>query len=283
MRAFHNNPALKEYCLAEIRMPKMREEIIPKEGWSDGRDAVGCIIRGHNVHDFEIKLGIPNVLGSALNSIFLRLPSETAVDFLEAFISSIKPGADLSDIWQKMAAWLLVDRDDGISKFAVSGAEVILEIAELYLNSCTEISQWAVLAKSVKEKWQRDFWQAVRARHANDDIECRRLTTSRLAFEAAYLAANAGRYFLESKAIPACQSADRSLWQAAKAYCEDGGEEAYMEASKRQAFKILDYLRQSGDERIIRTCPYGHKLRLPRGKSGTVRCPVCNTSFSTIT
>ena len=283
MRAFHNNPAFKEHHLAQIRMPQMRQEIIQKDEWNDGRDAAGCVIRGYNVLDFEIKLGIPNVLGSVLKSIFLRLPPETAGDFLEAFMLSIKPGADLSRVWQKMAAWLLVDRDEGISKFAVSGAEVIFEIAELYRNSSTEISRWRALVKSVEEKWQRDFWQTLRAKEANDDIECRRITTSRLAFEAALEATNAGLYLLGNKAEPACRSVDRSLWRAAKAYFEDGGEEAYMEASKRQAFKILDYLRQSGDERIIRTCPYGHKLRLPGGKSGTVRCPVCNTSFSTVT
>jgi hypothetical protein len=283
MRAFHNNPALKEHYLAQIRMPKIREEILQKGGWNDGRDAVGCISHGHNVLDFEIKLGIPNVLGSVLNSIFLRLPSEAAVDFLEAFILSIKPGTDLSGVWKQYASWLLVDRDEGISKFAISGAEVIFEISELYRNSCTEISRWAVLAKSVREKWQKDFWQAFHARPATDVTEYRRIATSSLAFEAAHEAANAGLYFLRNKVEPACRSADRCLWQAAKIYFEDGGEDAYVEASKRQAFKILDYLRQSSDERVIRTCPYGHKLRLPTGKSGTVRCPVCNTSFSTIT
>ena len=228
MRAFHNKPALKEHCLYQIRIPKMREEVSQMAGGNDGRDAVGYIIPGHCVLDFEIELGIPNVLGSTLNSIFLRLPSETAVDFLEAFISSIEPGADLSGIWQKMAAWLLADRDEGISKFALSGAEVIFEIAELYRNSCTEISRWVVLAKSVNEKWQRDLWQAVHATRANDNIECRRLSASRFAFEAAYLAANAGQYLLENKAERACRSADMSLWQAAKAYFEDGGEEAYI-------------------------------------------------------
>src|SRR5262245_47657135 len=241
MRAFLNNPALKEHYLAQIRLPKVREELARKGGWNDGRDAPDCMIRGQNVLDFETKLGIPNVLGSTLNSIFLRLPSETAVDFLEAFVLSIKPGADLSGIWHKMAVWSLVDRDEGISKFALSDPEVIFEIAELYRKSCTDISQWAVLAKSVKEKWQIDLWQVVRTEHADGGVECRRLTTSRLAFEAAYLAAKTGQYFLENKVKPACQSADRSLWQAAKAYFEDGGEEAYLEASKRQAFKMLDY------------------------------------------
>jgi hypothetical protein len=284
MRAFHNNPALKEHYLAQIRMPKMREEILKKGGWNDGRrDAVGYIIHGHNVLDLEVKLGIPNVLGSLLNSIFLRLPPEAAGDLLEAFILSIKPGADLSGVWQKKAVWLLVDRDEGISKFALAGAEVIFEVAELYRNSCTETSRWAALVKSAREQWQKDFWQAFHARRANDVTEYRRIAASSLAFEAAHEAANAGLCFLRNKVKLACRSADRSLWQAAKVYFEDGGEEAYVEASKRQAFKILDYLRQSGDERVIRTCPYGHKLRLPPGKSGTVRCPVCNTSFSTIT
>jgi len=36
-------------------------------------------------------------------------------------------------------------------------------------------------------------------------------------------------------------------------------------------------------KRVIRNCPNNHKVRLPPGKTGTVICPVCKTSFSTAT
>jgi hypothetical protein len=38
-----------------------------------------------------------------------------------------------------------------------------------------------------------------------------------------------------------------------------------------------------GLERVVRVCPNGHKLSLPRGKTGKVTCPTCGTLFATVT
>ena len=63
MRAFHNNPAIKEKYLARVRAHAAADEIIKGQYWQNGRGcAVGCTIHSSSHKAYEDELGIPRFL-----------------------------------------------------------------------------------------------------------------------------------------------------------------------------------------------------------------------------
>src|SRR5438270_5254012 len=110
MIAFHGNQGLKEKYVARVKMHAAADEIVRGYYWQHGKGcAVGCTIHGADHGRYEKELGIPRVLAHLADRIFEGMGNGDAKEFPLAFLSAIKPGADLSRVWPQFAYWLLVD------------------------------------------------------------------------------------------------------------------------------------------------------------------------------
>ena len=106
MKAFHNDPAIKEKYLSRVREHALADEIIKGVYWEKGRGcAVGCTIHSSNHKAYEDELGIPMILARLEDGIFECLPLDRAKLWPEQFLNIIKVGADLSNVWPKFADW----------------------------------------------------------------------------------------------------------------------------------------------------------------------------------
>jgi len=110
MLAFHNDPKIKAQFLRRVRAHAAADEIIKGKYWEDGKGcAVGCTLHASNHAAYETELGLPISLAYLEDRIFEGLPNGEAKQFPAAFLSAIKPGADLSRVSWQFLHWLLTD------------------------------------------------------------------------------------------------------------------------------------------------------------------------------
>jgi hypothetical protein len=104
MRAFHNDPAIKEKYLARVREHRRLDEIA--KGYYYEKDdrgkgmmcAVGCTVHSNSHKAYEEELGIPEWVAHVEDVIFERLPNKKAKFWPEDFLSAIPVGSDLDKI-----------------------------------------------------------------------------------------------------------------------------------------------------------------------------------------
>ena len=135
MKAFHNDPAIKQKYVERVKAHMIADEIIHGKYWENDKGcAVGCTIHGSDHRKYETELGIPAILASLESRIFEGMNNGDSKEFPLRFLSAIKPGADLSLVWPKFAHWLLVDPKDGVIKFAKTDKtrEAIRAVANLH-------------------------------------------------------------------------------------------------------------------------------------------------------
>jgi hypothetical protein len=133
--AFHGQQAIKDKYLARVRAHKLADEIVHGKYWSNGKGcAVGCTIHSGDHSAYETELGIPRILARLEDGIFESLSNGRAVEWPEQFLNASKVGADLSLVWSKFAAWMLVDEKYGVLQFAkrVKSRKAIQDIADNY-------------------------------------------------------------------------------------------------------------------------------------------------------
>ena len=149
--AYHGDKKIKAKYLGRVRAHRKADQLIQGYGyWEDGRGcAVGCTIHSGNHADYETEMGIPLVLARLEDGIFERLPKELARQWPERFLSAIKPGADLSLVWAKFAAWMLLDEKDGVIRFAKHEQTIasIKCVGALY-------QRWAAGDKPATTEWE---------------------------------------------------------------------------------------------------------------------------------
>ena len=114
MKAFHNDPKIKEYYLERVRAHAAADEIAQGNyykviGGKLKACAVGCTIHGHDHSAYERELGIPMILARLEDRIFENLPENLMKTWPDRFLSAIEVGADLSTVWPKFAIFLLTD------------------------------------------------------------------------------------------------------------------------------------------------------------------------------
>ena len=151
MKAFHNNPAIKQKYLDRVRAHAAADEIIKGHHWQNGKGcAVGCTIHSGDHAAFETDLGIPQLLARLEDRLFEGMPNDAAKLWPEEFLSAINVGADLSKIWPKFALWLIVDPKHGVIKYNDSPA--ITAVADLFKrtinNEIVTIQEWQVARKN---------------------------------------------------------------------------------------------------------------------------------------
>src|SRR3990172_5460305 len=135
MRAFHNDPAIKQKYIERVKAHSLADEIIHGKYWENGKGcAVGCTIHGQDHGLYETELGIPQILARLEDRIFEGMQNGDSKEFPLRFISAIEPGDDLSFVWPQFAHWLLVDPEDGVIKFAKTdkAREAIWAVADLH-------------------------------------------------------------------------------------------------------------------------------------------------------
>src|SRR5258706_14596134 len=151
MLAYHNDPVVKAAILAQLQAHHDADQIVKGTYWEGGKGcAVGCTVHSSNHAEYEPRFGIPQVLARLEDRIFEGLSNELAKEWPMRFMSSVRPGADLSDIWPKFAAWLLADPTRGVIRFARTDEQraIITEVAALYLRGETDRNVW-------REVWDR--------------------------------------------------------------------------------------------------------------------------------
>ena len=122
MLAFHSDPTLKSFVLAELQQHRADDKLVKGDYWGKGKGcAVGCTLeavrlrRGessinHASHAlYETELGIPSVLARLEDRFFEALPNGDSQAWPERFTSAIRPGADLAMVWPRFADWLLTE------------------------------------------------------------------------------------------------------------------------------------------------------------------------------
>lgn len=125
--AFHNDPAIKEKYLQQVKMHAAADEIIKGKYWEGGQGcAVGCTIHGNSHTAYETELGISRIIARLEDGIFEGLPNEEAMTFPVRFLEAVPVGADLSLVFYQFMHWLLVDPIDGVIKFANEKGKIAL-------------------------------------------------------------------------------------------------------------------------------------------------------------
>jgi hypothetical protein len=178
MEAYHNNPELKTQFVALIAAHEAADEIIQGTYWNDGRGcAVGCSIDSLNritgerySHDshvaYEALIGVPHVLARLEDGIFEGLPLDMAKTWPRCFAEAIRPGADLSGVWPRFAAWLLVDAEHGVIRFAKNERQrtAIQAVADLYSRQ--------IAGETISKNMWRSAYAAYAACHLPPAARC---------------------------------------------------------------------------------------------------------------
>ena len=119
--AYHNDPKVKRKYLARVQAHQRADQLVQGYGYWKADvhgemrgGAVGCTLHSDHHSQYPIELGIPEELAYLEDHFFESLPAEVAKKWPARFLSSIKPGADLSRTYDLWSAWNLIDPTDGV-------------------------------------------------------------------------------------------------------------------------------------------------------------------------
>jgi len=220
MKAFHNNPLIKEKYINRLKDHYEADEFIKGTYWEKGKGcAVGCTLHSGEHLAFETELGIPQVLARLEDEIFEGLPNELAKEFPLQFLSAITVGADLLKVWNYFAIWLLTDTEYGVVQH-LENKKVVQDVADAYLEDIT--------TSVAIERWEelRDIAYYVAS------YAFAAASASASAYYAAYYAANT---------VAATDAADYAAYYAANAaYAATDASDSYSAAAaaKKQAWYV---------------------------------------------
>ncbi len=116
MKAFHNDPAIKQMYLDRIAAHRSADELIKGTGWEDGKGcAIGCTFHSYSHEAMEREWDVPQMLAHLEDAIFEGLPNGDSQAWPEQFTNAIPVGSDQSTTGWKFLHWLLTD--SGIEGF----------------------------------------------------------------------------------------------------------------------------------------------------------------------
>jgi hypothetical protein len=215
MLAYNNDGALKDTLIAEMRGHREAERLVQGQYWNEGKGcAVGCLTKKESYRaweHYETEWGIPRRLARIEDAFFENLPTAEALLWPERFLSAIRPGADLSSVWDRFAVWLLVDETWGVLQFAKRDdvRESIKRVAALYERKLGD------------ESVSLDDWRAARsaaasasASDAAADAAAAADADADAAYDAAYTAAADAA---ADAASASASAATRLKWRRAQA------------------------------------------------------------------
>jgi hypothetical protein len=179
MRAYHNDPALKERVMAKIAAHREAHRIakgayVDRSSGKKKHCAVGCLLEdpsgGHM--RYESEFGIPVQLAWLKEDMFESLPDEHAIAWSERFMGAIEVGVELSNVWPQMAIWLMVDEQWGVVN-TIDNAEVqaiCCRVADGYQRAAdgNPLSDKGAKVLAWDARAARDAWDARAARATQD-------------------------------------------------------------------------------------------------------------------
>ena len=150
MRAFHNDPKIKDKYMTRLQAHYDADEIIQGVYWEHGKGrAVGCAIHSNDHFAYETELGIPEALARLQDCVFEGLTLEKAKEFPIEFLGSVNVGSDLSLVVDKFLHWLLVDVEHGVIQYS-DDKQAVQNVADLYQRKIdgetTDTSEWRAAA-----------------------------------------------------------------------------------------------------------------------------------------
>jgi len=231
--AYHNDKKIRTKYLSRVKLHYKMDEIISGTYWENGKGcAVGCTIHGNEHARYETELGIPQTLARLEDRIFEGLANKDSKEWPIEFLAAIKVGADLSDVWNQFAIWLLIDKDHGVINKAnkQQTKEGINRVAELYQARCVDINEWK------------------RARNANAAAAAADYADYAAAANAYAAAANAyAAAYAANDAANAYAANDAAVYYAAAAYAADAADAAADYAAAAAYAAAADYAAAAAD------------------------------------
>jgi hypothetical protein len=262
MRAFHNDPKVKEkYCERTLAHQKA-DEIIQGIGWDNGNGcAVGCTLENYDHKQYEVELGIPEWLAHLEDIIFEGLNKEHAVLWPARFLKAVNVGSDLDKIKTPFTIFILEENIktlEGIKvdeKFkdvisAIEQTKTITnkiidvhksgnETLEVYLKSVDSFSIFESTAESPAES---AAWSAMRS--AVESAEWSAAESARSTAKLAWSAVRSVWSAAESRSIAkfvleSAESQRTAYWTAESVVCSIMSPE---DTYKKYADKLIEMI-----------------------------------------
>ena len=138
LRAFHNNPKIKEKYIARVKEHARLDQIAKGVYYENINGkiracGVGCTIEGSNHDAYETELGIPSQIAHLEDTIFENLPNELAMKFPLRFLEAVPVGADLSKVIAQFVIWQFEDEKVGLKNI-----QEVIDDKEVY-GFCEEV------------------------------------------------------------------------------------------------------------------------------------------------
>ncbi len=233
MKAFLDDPKLKEERIAQVRRHREADQLIKGTYWEGGKGcAVGCTVHSGDHSAYETELGIPRVLARLEDRLFEGMPNEQAMMWPERFLSAIPVGADLSMVFPRWAHWMLTDFlgaiPDAINDRNRSAVEGVSNLFFKIINGETvSHREWSVAADAAYAASAADAAYAAYAAYAAAAASA---ASAADAADAAYAAAAASA----ASAAYAAVAADAAY----AAYAASAAYAAYA-AARKNAYSIM--------------------------------------------
>ena len=169
--AYHSDPALKAATLASLAAHRAADQIVKGQYWRKGKGcAIGCLYHSDR-HD-DPALGYPEWFNWLIDAVFEGLPRVDAKLWPERLAAAVPVGADIDAIKAPFLAWLMLDPDNGVIRFAGERADVraaIERVGELWRDGGTK-AEFRAAGEAARANWAAGVigtaaaaWDAARA------------------------------------------------------------------------------------------------------------------------
>ena len=132
------------------RVHRLADELVKGIYWANGKGcAIGCLaetgIAPHKA--LEDQISVPRTILFLVDRIFEGMSNERSMEWPEAFILAIKPGANLAHVIDQFMVWMLANEEAGVVRFAhEDGKQAIAQVVALYqrrlAGETVEASAW---------------------------------------------------------------------------------------------------------------------------------------------
>jgi len=241
LRAFHNDPKIKEKYLSRLKLHRQHDELIHGVYWENGKGcAIGCTLHSNKHKDFETKLGLPEWFAYLFELLFERLKNGDAKDFPIEALQAIPVGANLEKTYRKFCIFLLTE----ICKYDEEKYTQVKKVIEDVITLHTRILQGENVAD---EEWLAALSAARSALSAAESARSAAesaLSAAESARSAAWSAADSAAW---SAADSAADSAvESAVWSAAESAADSAVESAVWSAAiKKIADKLIVLLKEA--------------------------------------
>ncbi len=145
MRAFHNDPKIKEKYLNRVTAHEKADEIVQGIYWENDRGcAVGCTLHSADHSAYETELGIPKWLARVEDTLFEGMPIDDAKLWPRKFLEVIPVGVDLEQVKAPFLIYVLNSALESFdNKKHPDCTKAITTVIKLYESGETDLDKFA--------------------------------------------------------------------------------------------------------------------------------------------